>query len=86
MTLARALRTYTGRQVETGPVMCANQPAFLRKKKAVRGPVQVTSLVWTGIPIGKDVVITLEKHCEPGAARSVDHDLRAHVAYVAGFA
>ena len=55
--LTRALRTLTSCQVETCPVVCADQLALVRKKKAVRGPVQVSSLVWAGITIGEDVVI-----------------------------
>jgi hypothetical protein len=66
--------------------MCANQLALVREKKTVWSPVQVTPLVWAGIPICQDVVIMLEKHCKPGAFRSVDHDLRARIADVARFA
>jgi hypothetical protein len=72
---AGALEAFAAGQFEAGAVVGAYQQAFGADEESVRGPIQVTALVWAGIVEGKDVSVLAEQHEVDRASWPVDHDL-----------
>lgn len=75
--LTRALRTLTSCQVETCPVVCADQQAIFREKEPAGSQVQIAAFVGTDIAICRYAVTPSEKHHEMRAVRAVDPDFPA---------